>query len=381
MTALVAMLREIIRQEGPIGIDRYMALALGHPVHGYYMTRDPLGAAGDFTTAPEISQMFGELLGLWAAEIWAAMGRPDRVALVELGPGRGTLMADALRAARVRPDFAAALSVHLVETSPVLRQRQRSTLAQSGVPVAWHAALSGVPPGAAIVLANEFLDALPIRQFVREDDGWHERLIGLGAEDAFVFGLAALPDREIAASGGIGDVVEIAAAALSTAREIALRLAAEGGAALVIDYGRSRSAAGATLQAVRGHHPVDPLAAPGEADLTAHIDFEAIGRAASRAGAIVHGPAGQGEFLRALGINLRAESLKQGRAPADVAAVDAAVARLTGSRDGEMGALFKVLGLSGPDLAALPGLVAAAEAGTGPARGDFPVLEPAGSAC
>jgi NADH dehydrogenase [ubiquinone] 1 alpha subcomplex assembly factor 7 len=182
VTPLGREIRELIAAEGPITLERYMALALGHPRHGYYMTRDPLGAAGDFTTAPEISQMFGELLGLWAAETWSIMGRPSRLRLVELGPGRGTLMSDALRAARIVPGFCEAASVHLVETSPVLRDAQARTLERAGADLFWHASLAEVPAGPAIVIANEFFDALPIRQLVRTETGWHERMVGLGPD-------------------------------------------------------------------------------------------------------------------------------------------------------------------------------------------------------
>ncbi|MFD1332370.1 SAM-dependent methyltransferase, partial [Methylopila musalis] len=197
MTPLAREIAEIVAGEGPIGVDRYMALCLGHPVHGYYATRDPFGAQGDFVTAPEISQMFGELLGLWCAEVWARMGRPAQVALVELGPGRGTLMADALRAARALPGFREAMNVTLVETSPTLREIQRARLDGAGVPVRFASAvdeaLGGTP---AIVLANEFFDALPIRQFVATPGGWRERLVGLDG-DRLAFGLAAAAPRDL----------------------------------------------------------------------------------------------------------------------------------------------------------------------------------------
>ncbi|HEX2727344.1 MAG TPA: SAM-dependent methyltransferase, partial [Beijerinckiaceae bacterium] len=201
MSALLDELRQVIAVEGPIPLDRYMGLCLGHPVHGYYVTRDPFGAHGDFTTAPEISQMFGELVGLWAAEVWRLMGSPRQMRLVELGPGRGTLMADLLRAARIVPGFAQAVSVHLVETSPVLRARQQDTLAASGVPVAWHDRFADVPEGPAVVIANEFFDALPISQFVRTGRGWHERLVGLDADGQLAFGLASEPRAELPARG------------------------------------------------------------------------------------------------------------------------------------------------------------------------------------
>jgi SAM-dependent MidA family methyltransferase len=359
VTPLGREIRELIAAEGPITAERYMALALGHPRHGYYMTRHPFGADGDFTTAPEISQMFGELLGLWAAETWSAMGRPRPLRLVELGPGRGTLMADALRAARVLPGFRDAVTVHLVETSPALREAQALTLADSGVEPAWHARVDELPPGPAIVVANEFFDALPIRQFVRAEDGWRERVVGLGPDGELAFGLAPDPDSRLAVPGRAGDILEVGEAGLALVRDLATRLVREGGAALVVDYGHLRSGTGDTLQALRRHAFADPLAEPGEADLTAHVDFAALGRAAAKAGATVHGPATQGDFLLALGIEARAERLARGVVP-NTGGVKAALRRLTGSGPGEMGALFKVLAFSDPRIASLPGLARSA---------------------
>ncbi|HEY0571129.1 MAG TPA: SAM-dependent methyltransferase [Enterovirga sp.] len=357
MTPLGRELATLIATEGPISVERYMALCLGHPRYGYYMTRDPFGREGDFTTAPEISQMFGELLGLWTAEVWTSMGRPPQFALVELGPGRGTLMGDALRALRIVPECRAALSVHLVETSPVLRDVQQNKLAASGVRVTWHDTFAHVPRGPAIVLANEFLDALPVRQFVRTEGGWHERMVGLD-EDRIVFGLFAQPEPKLGRQGRPGDVVEVGEAALAVAREIAARLVTEGGAALCLDYGHARSGLGETLQAVRRHAFVDPLAEPGEADLTVHVDFAAIAQSARAAGARAHGPMTQGAFLDALGIGARAAALAR-KASADARiGIEAALNRLTGTGDGQMGDLFKVVGLSHPALTTLPALPA-----------------------
>ncbi|WP_245421992.1 class I SAM-dependent methyltransferase [Rhodoplanes serenus] len=362
MSPLADLLRRRIATAGPLPVADYMSLCLGHPEHGYYATRDPFGAAGDFTTAPEISQMFGELLGLWAAAVWQQMGEPSSLRLIELGPGRGTLMADALRAARVLPAFRTALSVHLVETSPLLAGRQRDTLAGAGVPLAWHDDLGAVLPGPAIVLANEFVDALPIRQAVRTATGWRERVVTLAPNGRLAFDLAA-PDPALAAA---------VPAALRTSPpdmivewrdeafvgRLAARVAGDRespGAALIIDYGHTISGAGDTLQAVRGHAFADPLAAPGEADLTAHVDFAALARAAAAAGARVHGPLTQAEFLRRLGIDARAAQLKAS-APAEAAAIDAAVARLLDSGRTGMGALFKVLAVADPALGPLPAL-------------------------
>ncbi|MGA0596338.1 class I SAM-dependent methyltransferase [Enterovirga sp. CN4-39] len=355
MTPLEREIRSIIAAEGPITVERFMALALGHPRFGYYPTRDPLGAAGDFTTSPEISQMFGELLGLWAAETWSLMGRPPRVALVELGPGRGTLMADALRAARAMPGFPDALAIHLVETSPALRSAQERTLARSGHPVAWHDRFETVPEGPAIILANEFFDALPVRQFVRAERGWHERLVGLAQDDALAFGLAPDPDARIRIPGNAGEVIEINEPALAIVGQLAGRLSRDGGAALVIDYGHLRTAPGDTLQAVRSHQFADPLADPGEADLTAHVDFEALARICTQAGTRLHGPTTQGEFLRTLGIEARANQLKRRASPGQAAAIDAASRRLTDPT--QMGTLFKVMAFSHPGLPSVPGLI------------------------
>jgi NADH dehydrogenase [ubiquinone] 1 alpha subcomplex assembly factor 7 len=306
-----------------------MALANAH----YYTTRDPLGAAGDFVTAPEISQMFGELIGLWAADLWARAGRPD-IAWVELGPGRGTLSADALRAmakAGLVPP------VHLVETSPVLRDLQRTAIPQA----THHESLDTLPAGRPlIVIANEFFDALPIRQLVRTGQGWRERSVdhdgarlvpGLG-EQRFD---AVIPEglRE-------GDVIETSPAAISYLRLLAGRLAAQGGALLAIDYGYEGPLAGDTLQAIRRHRFADPYEAPGEQDLTAHVDFAALADAARQEGLVPHGPVTQGALLAALGIHARAAALAHAQ-PARLSEIEAAYRRLVAPE--EMGTLFKAL--------------------------------------
>lgn len=359
-TPLARELRAIIAAEGPMPVARFMALCLAHPRHGYYMARDPLGRAGDFTTAPEISQMFGELLGLWAAAVWQQMGAPSPVHLVELGPGRGTLMADVLRAAQRAPDFCAAVSVHLVEISPVLRERQRETLKGAGRPVSWHGDISELPDGPLIVLANEFFDALPVNQAVRTAGGWHERVVGLDPAGGFVFGLAPsaiphfdalLPPRLRSSPPGTlwewrDDRV---------ASDLCRRIENFGGAALVIDYGHTQSAPGDTLQAVRRHGYADPLASPGEADLTAHVDFEALGRVAEHHGLRVSGPTSQGKFLRRLGIEPRAARLMAAATAGQAAAIDAALQRLTGNDSEAMGELFKAMGFAHSALPPLPG--------------------------
>jgi SAM-dependent MidA family methyltransferase len=348
-------LRRMIAAEGPISVAAYMAQCLCHPRYGYYVTRDPFGAAGDFITAPEISQMFGELLGLWAIGIWQRVGSPTRVALVELGPGRGTLMADALRAAKIVPEFRAALEVHLVEISPALRRRQEETLLASGVDIVWHDHPSMLPDAPLIVLANEFLDALPVRQAVKGADGWHERMVGLADTAGFAFGLSPepLPRFEELLPAHLrgaqaGALFEWRSDTLVS--ELCRRLVRFGGAALFVDYGHLEPAFGDTLQAMRGHAYADPLQNPGETDLTAHVDFTAVAAAARQAGARTHGPVPQGEFLGLLGIAARAARLKAAAAPAQRDAVDAALARLVGPGRQNMGELFKVLVLSDPKL-------------------------------
>jgi NADH dehydrogenase [ubiquinone] 1 alpha subcomplex assembly factor 7 len=349
MTPLEAEIRRIIQADGPMPFARYMQLCLGHPQYGYYMTRDPFGVAGDFITAPEVSQMFGELIGAWAATVWRQMGAPADVKLIELGPGRGTLMADALRAAKALPEFLAAATVHLVETSPLLRQRQQATVKSARVQ--WHARIEDVPQGPCIAIANELVDALPVDQLVWDRDGWHLRMVGLVA-DRLAFVVAPDPLRQcVEGRAAPGAILELRHDATVTL--LAQRVAQHGGAALIIDYGHAETAPGDTLQAVRGHKFADPLSCPGEADLTTQVDFAALARTARRAGAATHGPLGQGEFLRRLGIAARAARLKASATPQQAADIDAALARLTAAD--QMGELFKVLGMSDPKLGALPG--------------------------
>ena len=358
MSGLKAELVRLIQDEGPLSISRYMGLCLGHPRHGYYMTRDPFGAQGDFTTAPEISQMFGEMVGLWAASVWQAMGAPAALRLIELGPGRGTLMADVLRAAKVVPGFPAALSVHLVETSPVLREVQSRTLAGKAEPV-WHDTIASALDGPAIVLANEFLDALPLDQFVMTPQGWRERLVGLDERGELAFGLSA-SDAGLALDAPEGALFEQPAMALDIVAGIARHLAEFGGAGLFIDYGSVRSGFGDTLQAMKSHSFTPPLAEPGEADVTVHVDFARIGQMALRSGAATHGPDTQRDFLLRLGLAERAQALSQKADPKQAAAIAAAFDRLVAQEKDKAGApgmgdLFKVLAISHPRLPPLPG--------------------------
>ncbi len=364
MTLLTEEIRVIIETEGPMPFDRFMELCLAHPRHGYYLTRDPFGASGDFVTAPEISQVFGELLGLWAAHMWSVMGRPERLRLVELGPGRGTLMSDALRACRVAPEFLAALDVHMIETSPVLRERQQETLAAAPAPVSWAPSFDLVPEGPLIVLANEFFDALPVRHFVRAEEGWCEKLIGNGADGRLFAGISPVPEPLIRAQAPIGSVLEIGAAAHQYMARVARRIADFGGAALIVDYGHAHTSLGETVQALWRHQPIDPLEAPGECDVTAHVDFASLARAAQASGAEVWGPTTQAQFLIEIGVLHRAEALKRRAEPAQAAEIDLAVARLVstapeagagGRMAPGMGALFKALTVTSPGLGKPPG--------------------------
>ncbi|WP_186419532.1 SAM-dependent methyltransferase [Bosea sp. CS1GBMeth4] len=396
-----------------------MALCLGHPRHGYYMKQDPFGAQGDFTTAPEISQIFGELIGLWAASVWQMMGEPRSIRLVELGPGRGTLMQDMLRAARALPGFREALSVHLVETSPVLRERQRATLAASGAAPHWHERIEGALEGPAIVVANEFLDALPLDQFVRTPEGWRERLVGLDQNGALTFGLAQyapsptdlgpardqhlkvpksatadfgagegwgegsfdaasasptkaasvsnpsdpssgpaghlLPQGREEDAAPAGSVFEQPLAALEAVSAVARHVAAGGGAGLFIDYGPAHSGFGDTLQALKRHAFVDVLAEPGDADLTVHVDFARMAQAGLAAGGAAHGPVTQRDFLLALGLRQRLEALSRRATPEQAASLARGVQRLIATGPTAMGELFKVLAVGDPTLPLLPG--------------------------
>ena len=353
-------IRDRINSHGPMPLRRFVELCMVHPEHGYYTTREPFGRAGDFITAPEVSQMFGELIGLWAAAVWRQMGQPDNVRLVELGPGRGTMLHDVLRASRVVPAFHDAIVVHLIEISPVLRARQKRTLANLDVPLWWHDTFSDVPSGPMIVLANEFFDALPVAQAIKAPDGWHERTVEIAPEGHFTFGIMAQPmalfERFLPpelADAPVGTVYEWRDDTL--ALEIGRRIYHENGAGLVIDYGYIEPGIGETLQAVSGHDYVEPYASPGQADITAHVDFQALGRAFAGMGLQLSGPVTQSLFLTALGISRRADALRAA-APQRSEEVDAALERLVrGGRTG-MGSLFKVLGFAHPAVGALPGL-------------------------
>jgi NADH dehydrogenase [ubiquinone] 1 alpha subcomplex assembly factor 7 len=332
MSGFAESLRARIAQDGPVTVEAFMTAALAH----YYGTRDPLGHAGDFITAPEVSQIFGELIALFLVQSWRDTGAPRPVQLVELGPGRGTLMSDIRRTLfKAGRDLAGAAQIHLVETSPALRVRQEALL---GPDIHWHAGFGTVPPGPLLLVANEFFDALPVRQMIRTESAWPERRVGLDAQDRLIF----VPSCDPA------DIAETSPAREMLTTQIARRIVRDGGVALLIDYGYTVSASGDTLQAVKSHGYADPLAEPGEADLTAHVDFAALARAAAATGAKIHGPVTQSAFLMALGLPLRVEQLKA----KDPGAEDAA-RRLTA--DDQMGSLFKVMALSRIDASPLAG--------------------------
>lgn len=341
MTTLEQIIKDQITRFGPMTVADYMTLCLLHPRHGYYMTRDPLGAEGDFVTAPEISQMFGEMLGLALAQSWQDQGSPASFVLAELGPGRGTLMADILRIASRVDGMLDAAEIWLIEASPSLRAVQQQCL--SGRKVRWADQVTDLPDKPLFLIANEFFDALPIRQFVRTEQGWQEQMIGLD-QGALCFGLAApmqievLEDRH--ASARLGQVVETNAAATGIASELARRIAGFGGVALIVDYGDWGSD-GDTFQALRRHQKQHPLLTPGQADLTAHVDFAALAHAAK--GVAVTGLTAQGVLLERLGITARAQSLAANMRAASLETHIAAHRRLT--HPDEMGTLFKALAL------------------------------------
>ena len=350
-TSLAARLRTRIRGHGPIPLADYMAACLSDPQGGYYTSRLPIGKTGDFITAPEISQIFGELVGLWAIAVWQSMGAPAQITVAELGPGRGTLMADALRAWRSVPQFLDSARVALVETSPTLHKVQQERLAGSPVPIEWYTRIEDVPEGKLIVLANEFVDALPIRQFICQEGEWRERCVTLGANGEFT-----LSDGEVIRDGAAlspklaepttdGTIIELRPAADAFVAHLATRAAQAPLAALIVDYGYAKPSFGDTLQAVHAHEFADPFAAPGETDLTAHVDFAALKRGAEAQRLATHGPMPQGEFLLKLGLGARRDRLLQTARADQRDAIASGVARLVDPH--KMGVLFQVLALTG----------------------------------
>ncbi|NWG71170.1 MAG: SAM-dependent methyltransferase [Parvularculaceae bacterium] len=350
-TPLEERLIALIKANGPITVADYMEDALGHPHDGYYSTETAIGADGDFTTAPEISQIFGELIGAWLVQSYLDMGEPKKFNLIEFGPGRGVMMADILRAASLRPQFLNAAEIWLVEKSGRLRHEQRRRLERLAAP-RWTDDFHEIPPAPSLVVANEFFDCLPIRQFDRLAAGWRERLVGLspdGTSLAFCTAptppLASLPLPQEAAPGA---VFEFSEAAERLVADLAAMLIREGGRALIIDYGHFGGGLGDTLQAVRRHAYWQPLAAAGKADITAHVDFEALSRAAINAGAAVWGPVAQGVLLDRLGLAARAQRLSAGKSPTQVLEIERAIRRLAAPE--EMGEVFKALAICAPNL-------------------------------
>lgn len=353
MTPLAHKIVRLIEQTGPLRISDYFALCLADPEYGYYQSREPFGRSGDFVTAPEVSQLFGEMIGVFLVRAWQAHGTPQNVRIVEIGPGRGTLMSDALRViARLAPDLYSGASIHMVETSERLRNVQRQTLVRVKERISWHTAFEEVPEGFTLMVANELFDAVPIRQFIKTAQGFRERVVGLDGAGSLAFGLGPggfdptlLPVDE--AGVPEGEIFELAPARSAVMQAVAAKIVRDGGTALAIDYGHLVTGFGDTLQAVYRHEYDPPLARPGEADLTSHVDFQALAEAALAAGAHVHRPVTQGEFLVGLGIVERAGALGTGRDALTQAAIRDAVNRLAGEGQGRMGTLFKVLAISG----------------------------------
>ncbi|MBC8129089.1 MAG: SAM-dependent methyltransferase [Rhizobiaceae bacterium] len=394
--ALERLIADIVAREGPITVERYWDLALFHPEHGYYTSRDPFGATGDFVTAPEVSQMFGELLGAWIVAAWRALGAPSPFVFAEMGPGRGTLMADMLRTARqIDKAFLNAARIVLVETSDRLALVQSRRLDAFDLPIRHVKRLADVGAGPLLLVANELFDAVAIRQLVRVGDGWRERRVGLDAEGRLEFTVAAQGDGAAdfdaaypplscrtsppqgGRTGSFGDmpisllegemsgrteggasrdlqtssilssaILELSPQRLAIADTIAAKIASYGGAALIIDYGHAKSGYGDTLQAVKHHAFADPLAAPGERDITSHVDFESLAERFAAAGLTVAPIMEQGEFLLRLGLAERAGALGRDRSAEEAAAIEAAARRLAGTGKAEMGSLFKVLAAS-----------------------------------
>jgi NADH dehydrogenase [ubiquinone] 1 alpha subcomplex assembly factor 7 len=350
-----------IRAEGPLSIAAYMAMALHDPEGGYYARRTPIGAQGDFITAPEISQVFGELIGLWCAVVWRQLGRPDPVILAELGPGRGVMIGDLVRAAATMPEFQRALRLHLVEASAPLRAAQERRLAQFG-PI-WVPRFEDLPDGPTLLIANEFLDALPIRQFVRRGPLWSERMVSLDDDNslAFVEGAPNPVARWLVPEGlrdcaEDGAVVEICPAALTLAAALGARFSRQAGAALFIDYGYFRRAPGLTLRAFSRHCAVSVLTTPGTADLSADVDFAAFAKAARAGGAEIHGPVPQAQLLTALGARERTAALRARATPSQQRTLDSGLERLLDPSG--MGTLFKAIALVSPGLPPPPGFEA-----------------------
>lgn len=355
---LETKIKNRILEAGPMSVAEYMTICLLDPVHGYYPTRDPLGADGDFITAPEISQMFGEVLGLWCIQSWIDMGSPNTVHLIELGPGRGIMMSDILRAASLDPDFKAAVNVWLIEASSALEAVQGQNLGHAGVPVQWAANLDDVPEGPSLIIGNEFLDCLPIQQLICEDpfagkDGWVERRVGLDEENRLCFIRIDVPAAAVltenlpagAADARKGDLLETCPSTAQIIDSLHRRFDAHRGRALFIDYGPNSTEFGDTLQALKRHEKVGVFSDPGNTDLTARVDFAALSELAGDAGLMASAAVPQREFLSKLGIEMRAVALIRSK-PDAKPVIARQLNRLTA--DDEMGELFKAMCISSP---------------------------------
>ncbi|WP_085901110.1 class I SAM-dependent methyltransferase [Kiloniella majae] len=350
--SLFESFRRRIKLEGAISVADYMADVLIAPSHGYYMSNEPFGVSGDFITAPEISQMFGELIGFWCADTWYNMGGPTEIHLIEMGPGRGTLMSDLMRAAAMVPGFHQAVKIHLIEVSPKLRKKQKEAL--NGYNVSWYDDLTDLPAGPCIFIANEFFDALPIRQFERSPTGWCERLITLDEDETGLVFTLSPPSKAIETiipkelvDSHEGAVVELSSIAANVSAQISSHITQYGGAALFVDYGWGTPTAKPSLQAIHNHKKHDVLLEPGTADLSAFVDFPTLQKSAEANGVSVHGTVTQGDFLRNLGIEQRAEMLRLNADQKQAIDITAAEHRLTDPS--QMGDLFKVMALTRPD--------------------------------
>ncbi len=359
-TPLEEKIRDLVNVNGPISVADYFALCLADPEYGYYKTRDPFGHEGDFITAPEVSQLFGEMLGIYLVQSWQKHMPQGPIRLVEIGPGRGTLMADALRViSQTQKDHMENLTIHMVETSPKLRGTQSETLAAYKDKIHWHDTFEDVPSGFILLVANELFDAIPIRQFVKTDTGYRERMVTVDADDQldFTVGVAGI-DPELLPENHkdqpIGTIFEIAPARANVMASIAARLSEQGGSALIIDYGHLAVGFGDTLQAVRKHDYDHPLASPGIADLTSHVDFETLMHISHASGAHIHGVMHQGDFLVGLGLLQRAGALGHNKDHETQQEIRSAVERLAGEGQGNMGELFKVLAISGSPIQLIP---------------------------
>ena len=344
MNPLEKIIQKKVKEKGPIALSEYMSLALTHPLYGYHMKKDPLGRNGDFITAPEISQVFGELIGLWAASTWKQMSKPQLTHLIECGPGRGTLMGDFLRATKLMANFRSTINLHLLETSPVLKKRQQGLLKTSSP--AWHKNMRTVPPGPTILIANEFLDSLPVQQVMKTTNGWVERLIGLKNDKlVFVEGKPIKTEQliswNIPINAKVGAIFEISHSNIEFAEQVCTRLDYNSGYALIIDYGYWESNGMETFQGVRKHSFADPMACPGDIDLTTHVNFGVLASYVRDRGHTAAGPISQATFLKRLGVRERTKLLIRNAPQTKAAQIAAGTERLTDPK--QMGKLFKAM--------------------------------------